>query len=170
MSRETVRAAVQTYLQNAGVTNLSTVFSFPPKLTPEGEFYAGQDPGHQSGAIIYIWIESQHETRIELRGAAGGGKMVEYVFILDCYLRSSHKKTELAAGDNESFLDSLVTAIRASKELGAPGVIFQAGEGGMSGGSDVEVTSYYPRNLNGAAAVTQVYSNIRLQVLEQTVS
>ena len=73
MSRETVRTQFVNYLNAAGITHLGSVKTFPAKFTPEGEFYANEDPGHQSGAIVYPYIESQREKSIELTGATGGG-------------------------------------------------------------------------------------------------
>jgi hypothetical protein len=168
MSRATVRQAIATYLTNANVTNLSSVRQFPAKLTPEGEFFEGEDPGHSSGAIIFLYIESQHENRIALGGPHNGRKAIDYTFILDCYLRSTHQKSEDAGFDNETFLDSLVTAIRADRNAGAPGTVFQWGEGanGAAGGQDIDITSYYPKQINGKSAATQVTSVVRVHVVE----
>jgi hypothetical protein len=166
MSRATVRAAITDYLLNYGVTNLSNVYPFPAKLTPEGEFFQGEDPGHQSGAVIFLYLENQRESRIALGGPHDGRKQVEYQFILESYLRSTKKKSEDAGADNEAFLDSLVTAIRADRTAGHPGVVFSWGEGTINGGPDIEITSYYPKQINGSAAATQVYSMVRVMVIE----
>ena len=166
MSRATVREAITKYLNGAGITNLSTVKPFPAKFTPEMEFYAGEDPGHSSGAILYIYFERESEKRVAFGGAHSGKKAVEYSVVLDCFLRSTHKKSEDAGTDNEQFLDSLISAIRADRNAGAPEVIFQWGEGMFPGSSDIEVSSYYPRQLNGAASATQIYSSVRVAVIE----
>ena len=169
MSRSTVRSAIATYLTNAGITNLSTVKPFPAKFTPEMEFYAGEDPGHSSGAIIFIYFAGQREERIALAGLHNGRKWVEYEVVLDCFLRSSHRKAEDAGTDNETFLDSLITAIRSDRQAGTAGnPIFQWGEGGRNGGTDIEVVSYYPRLLAGTS-VTQIYSSIRVTVAEELI-
>lgn len=166
MSRETVRSAITNYLSAAGITNLSGVKPFPAKFTPEMEFFEGQDPGHDSGAILYIYFASQRENRIALGGSHSGQKAVEYEVVLDCFLRSHHSKAEDAGSDNEAFLDSLVAAIRADRQAGAPTVIFQWGEGVFPGSADVNVVSYYPRQLNGRASATQIYSSVRVSVVE----
>jgi hypothetical protein len=166
MSRSTVRAAIVSYLENAGITSLSTVKPFPAKFTPEMEFYAGEDPGTQEGAIIYTFVSRESEKRIALGGSHSGKKAVEYEFVLDCFFRSTKRKTEDVGADNETFLDSLISAIRADRQAGAPTVIFQWGEGILPGGSDIEVTSYYPRLLNGAGSTTQVFSSVRVAVVE----
>jgi len=167
MSRESVRGAIVDYLTNANVTLLTDVLPFPPKLTVEGDFYNGNDPNHKSGCIIFLWIESERENRIAVGGAHNGRKLVEYNFIMDCYFRSTDPRSEDAAAENETFLDSLIAAIRADRNAGHPGIIFQWGEGASFGGPDIEVVSYYPRSLNGAMSVTQTYSTIRVVVMEE---
>jgi len=166
VSRTTVRSAIASYLESANVTYLSTVKPFPAKFTPEMEFYEGEDPGVQSGAIVYLYIEQETEHRIALGGAHGGQKVVEYVFHLDCFFRSTKRKTEDVGADNETFLDSLLSAIRADRNAGNPSVVFQWGEGVLPGSADLEVTSYYPRTLNGAGSTTQVFSSVRVSVVE----
>lgn len=170
MSRATVRSAIVSYLEGANIEFLSTVKPFPAKFTPEMEFYS-EDPGApkgvDSGAIVYVYFSSEREARIALGGAHSGKKEVTYEVMLDCFLRSTKKKSEDAGSDNETFLDSLVAAIRADRNAGTTdGTIFQWGEGSTNGGQDIEVTSYYPRQLNGMGSVTQVYSSVRVTVVE----
>lgn len=166
MPRSTIRSAVVSYLQNAGITNLSTVKGHPARFTGDMEFFAGEDPGHSTGAIVYVYIENASETRIALGGAHNGRKAVEYTVVLDCFLRSVKNRSEEVGQDNDDFLDSLVAAIRADRQAGAPSVIFQWGEGVMPGSADITVTSYYPRVLTGGNATLQVYSTVRVQVVE----
>jgi len=166
MSRATVRAAIVSYLEGAGITNLSSVRGFPAKLTKEGEFFEGQDPGHSSGCIIFVYFAHQAEHRIALGGAHDGKKAIEYSVVLDCYMRSMQQKSEDAGTDNETFLDSLVTAIRADRNAGAPQTIFQWGEGIMPGSADIEIASYYPKQINGSGSATQTTSTVRISVVE----
>lgn len=166
MSRATVREAIATYLENADVPYLTTVKRFPPKFTPEGEFFDDDEPGHSSGAIIFIHFAAQNETRIELRGLHGGGKATEYTVLLDCYIRSTHRKAEDAGADAETFIDGLVEAIRADRNAGAPAVVFQWGEGTFPGSADIEVAVDFPRILAGSGSATQVYANVRVSVIE----
>ena len=165
MSRATIRAAIAAYLSGANVTTLNSVKPFPAKFTPEMEFYQGEDPGVMTGTIIYIYIDSQHEARIEL-GGHHGRKEVTYGVVLDCLTRSQTPKAEDVGAQAEAFIDSLVAAIRADFQAGHPNVVFQWGEGDRQGGVDIEVAQYYPRSLKGSASATQVYSRVRLTVLE----
>jgi hypothetical protein len=131
------------------------------------EFYEGDDPGTNNGAVIFLYIESEREKRIAFGGPTSGEKMVTYTFVLDCFFRSTSRKTQDVGANNDVFLDSLTSAIRANRIAGAPGVIFSWGEGQHeSGGDDIQVTSYYPRLLNGAGSATQVVSSVRVTVLE----
>lgn len=166
MSRATVREAIASYLENADIAHLTTVKRFPPKFTPEGEFFDDDEPGLASGTILFLYFQSQDETRIALGGAHNGRKAVEYTLILDCYLRSTHRKSEDAASDNEEFIDALTTAIRADRQAGAPAVVFQWGEGSFPGSADISVTVDYPRVLRGSGSATQIYSNVRVSVIE----
>jgi len=166
VSRATVRAAIVSYLENANITYLSQVFPFPAKFTKESEFFAGEDPGTQAGAILYVYFERESEKRIAMGGPHNGRKAVEYTVSLDCLFRSMKKKTQDAGADNEAFLDSLIDAIRAERNAGAPEVIFQWGEGVFPGSADIDVTSYYPRQLNGGASESEVFSSVRVSVVE----
>jgi len=166
VSRATVREAIASYLESADIDHLVTVKRFPPKFTPENEFFDDEDPGHSSGVIVFLYFQSQSETRIALGGLHDGRKAVEYTVLMDCYLRSLHVKAEDAASDNEDFIDSLTAAIRADRVAGAPGVVFQWGEGNFPGSADIDVSVDYPRVLRGAGTATQVYSNVRVSVIE----
>ena len=168
MSRTTVRNQFVNYLNSAGITYLSEVKTFPAKFTPEGDFYDGQDPGHQQGCIVFPYIEGQREKRIELTGPTGGGKEIHYEVVFTCFFRSTKRQSEDAGIDSETFLDSFTNAIRKSKNCGGSGPIFQWGEGSTIGGDDIEVVSYYPRQINGSAAITQVISTVRVMVVEIT--
>jgi len=59
MSRQVVRDQVVEYLSNADITGLTTIYTFPPKITPEGAFYPGQTPNQFQGAIVFTFIERQ---------------------------------------------------------------------------------------------------------------
>jgi hypothetical protein len=166
VSRASVRETIATYLEGAGITHLSSVKRHPPKFTSEQEFYQDDDPSHNSGVIIFIYFAAQKETRIALGGAHDGRKAREYEVHLDCYLRSNHRKSQEAGEDNEAFLDSLTAAIEADRNAGAPTIIFQWGEGTFPGSADIEVDSDYPRLINGGGSVTQIYSSVRVSVVE----
>ena len=168
-SRTALTNAIATYLGGAGIPFLTSenVFPYPAKFTPEGDFYAGEDPGTQSGAMIFMRIENQRERRIELRGATGGGKMITYNLALTILFRSSKKKSQDAGKDNDDFLDALLDAIRASKTAGTDdGTVFSWGEGEMAGGDDMALDVYYPRPIDNQ--ITQVNSKLVVTCLQQT--
>jgi len=165
-SRVAVTSAIQNYLQNSGITYLSNVYAYPAKFTPEGDFFDGEDPGTQSGALIYMRLANQHDVRVSLQGLPSGGKMTYYTLELTCIFRSQKPKSEDAGLDNDTFLDSLLEAIRASKTAGTTGVIWQWGEGSTRGGQDLDLEVFYPRPLAGANAVTQTNSLLKISVLQ----
>lgn len=175
MSQADVRAAVVAYLlaQSEGQGNgtipfLNEVYGFPPKITPEGEFFV--DPGISSGALIFVYFRNHTERRIAVGeytpGSPHGRKEITYNLVLNCFFRSTKPDTQDVGVDNETFQDALVTAIRADRNAGAPGTVFSWGEGSTNGGPDVEVDTYYPQPLNAKWSVSQVYSQVRLKVLQ----
>lgn len=166
MSRASVRSAIVDYIQQADITHLTDIKGFPAKFIGDMEFYDEDEPGVSSGALIFLYIQSQREMRIALGGPHDGRKAVEYTVLLDCFMRSQHKKAQDAGADNEEFLDSLLDAIRADRQAGHPEVIFQWGEGAFPGASDLEVESFYPKLLNGGISATQTYSTVRISVVE----
>jgi len=170
-SRGAVVAAIQTYLQNYGVTYLSNVYAYPAKFTPEGEFFSGEDPGVDSGAMIFLRLARQHEDRIVLEGLPPGGKMVYYTCEMTILFRSMKPKSQDAGADNDTFLDSLLGAIRASKVCGTTdGTIWQWGEGSTRGGPDLDLETYFPRPLAGSNGVTQTSSRLNVSVLQYATS
>lgn len=168
MSRSTVRSALQSYLAPATSTIpfLSNVYAHPAKFTPEGDFFQGQDPGHTTGAVMFIYIGQQAERRAALGGPHSGRKIVEYDVVLDCFIRSMSAKSEDTGIDSDTFLDSLIAYIRADRNAGNPSVVFQWGEGSYPGGVDLEVMALYPRTLKGSGQVSQVYATVRTKVVE----
>ena len=171
-SRGAVVAAIQTYLQNAGITSLSNVYAYPAKFTPEGEFFSGEDPGVQEGALIFLRLGRQHEDRVVLEGLPPGGKMVYYTCEMTILFRSMKPKSQDAGLDNDAFLDSLLGAIRADKLCGTSGtgVIWQWGEGSTRGGSDLDLETYFPRPLASSNGVTQTSSRLIVSVLQYATS
>src|ERR1700674_4705394 len=146
-----VRAAIIEYLTvnpDGQVPFLNKVFGFPAKFTPEGEIYPQDSPGVQSGAVIYLYIGRATDDRVAFGGPHSGRKFRVYEVTLHCLLFSQKPLSQDAGEDNETFLDGLVTAIRADRTCGtgvAPasphgdgsGIIDQWGEGGLNGGKDI---------------------------------
>lgn len=165
--RTNVRSAIQAYLDpsKSNIANLGAVYAYPAKFTPEGDFFQNEDPGHSTGAVIFIYLGRQSEKRIALGGAHSGEKATELEIVLDCFIRSTSNKSEDCGLAADQFLDSLVDYIRADRQAGAPSVIFQWGEGAYPGGQDIEIQALYPRNLMGAMKATQVYASVRTTVV-----
>lgn len=178
MPRKSIRAAVGTYLQK-GVTlqvinDLSSVFPYPPKFTDERDFYTAQIPGFGHGAVLFIYIGPTEEERIAKGGQHSGLKFRPYQFVFLCYHRSTSLKAEDAGAQNDDFLDSLVAWIQADRNMGTVsnatgyvpnGAIFQAGEGGISGGTDLRVHSLLPKT-NKTGGTLTTFTQIELTVCE----
>lgn len=168
MSRATVRQTIATYLEpsTSNLPMLGNVYPHPAKFTPEGDFFQGQDPGHNTGAVIFIYIGRQEERRAALGGPHNGRKVVEYDVVLDCFIRSMAAQSQDAGADSDTFLDALVEYIRADRNAGNPNVVFQWGEGMYPGGVDIEVQALYPRSLKASYQTSQVYATVRTKVVE----
>jgi hypothetical protein len=143
---------------------LTTLFDHPPKITTEDQFWDQLNPGEGSGAICYIYIANQSEKRIATGGPHSGLKCRTYQIDLICFLRSTYSEAEDAEADNDAFLDSMVTYLESDRNLGAPGVIFQAGEGDQNGAADIRTEANFPKIVK--LGITQTFSVIHLTVLE----
>ena len=164
MSRATVRSAIQSYLQSAGINHLTKVNAHPPKVTSGGEFYASQDPGHDSGAVLFLHLAQQYESREAVGGPTSGQKFRYYTCAIICVFRSKKPKTEDVGADNDEFLDSLVTAIEADRNAGNRAVIWQWGEGSLLYGDDIKVRAEMPRPIR--LQISQVFSVCEVTVIE----
>jgi hypothetical protein len=166
LSRVTVRQAVTGWLTPQTVTGLAKIEGWPSKVTNEGDFDLGA-AGNGSGAVVFVHLEHQNEKRIALGGPNSGLKWRGYTVVLLCIFRGNDPMSEVVGQANDAFLDSLVARIQADRKLGTENLgapIFQAGEGGDTGGPDIEVDGALPRPMR--AGVTQVFSTVRFQVAE----
>ena len=170
MGRAAVRAAILSYLNPAqsGITGLGAVFAHPARFTPEGDFYANDDPGNTDGAIIFIHLERVNASRVMLQGPSAGGKWRIYTLVLDCFIRSTAPTTEECGAFADAFLDSLTARIEADKNAGNPSVIFQWGEGHRPGDPDLDTIATYPHPLGNSQNVSQVRARITTTVMEKT--
>lgn len=172
MTRASTTAAVANYLTAGQVPFLNTVNPYPPKVTTQGEFDLGLNAG--TGAVIFVFIEAQHEKRIAAGGAGiaplapiAGRKWREYTVTLLCFLRSTKQQAEASGADMDTFLDGLVARIEADRTFGTAGTptaIFQAGEGSDTGGNDIDVQASLPRLVNGQ--LVQVFAAVKVTVCE----
>ena len=167
MSRVTVRQAFASFLTPQTVPGLATVQPWPSKVTNEGEFdLAGVGAGF--GAIVFVHLPSQREQRIALGGPNSGLKWREYQAVLLCVFRGNDPESQVVAQACDGFLDALVARLEYDRRLGTqtlgPAGIFQAGEGGVSGGDDIEVVTALPRTVR--SGLTQIFATVTLQVAE----
>jgi len=165
MSGSDVLTACATYLQRGvgTIPHLSDVFENPPKFTNKSAFYDGPVPGNTSGALIWLWLGPQYARRIDLQGAAPGGKMYYYDLHLQCVMLCSADLAETADADNRDFLDGLTSWIDADKKANST-VVFQWGEGKFPNGEDLNFEPGWPMGMNNG--VTHVYTKGTVAVCE----
>ena len=161
-----LRAGASAPVGDGSIVNLTNVFDYPEKYTPDMDFYDQETPGEFSGALIYQYWPGEEERRTALGGLHSGEKLVVYTVNLDCFFRSNEAEAQTAGLLNRQFIDSLKAYIRADRLAGAPGLIFQWGEGNQMGGADLKVRRFYPRVIKGAGSLTQTYTSVTVSVCE----
>lgn len=174
MSGEAVIEAVGSFLRgkssskgDGSVPFLTNVFDYPAKFTPEMDFFDQDEPGTDDGGVIFLYVSQESERRTAFGGLHSGEKKVVYAFNLECFFRSNEKKAQVAGLKNRQMLDGIKAAIRSDRLAGAPGLVFQWGEGTQNQGEvDIRVRSYYPRIIQGRQSVTQTYSSVSVSVVE----
>jgi len=177
VSRAGVRLAIANYLAEGSIAGngyiqyLSTVFPHPPKLTNQGDFVNGEDPGLGSGAVIYIHLRESSQRRIAIGPAATpenpktpARKEKVHEVGLICLLRSQKNTTQAAGEDNDAFLDTLESWVLQNRTANSNGAIFQWGEGDGFGTHDIHVRAGMPRALKNGAS--QVFSTVDITVVE----
>ncbi len=164
MSRTTIRAAITAFLAPPNVAGLQTVIAHPAKVTTEGQFFVNEAFGTGTGAIAFVYLDNSVERRIALGGMSSGRKWRQYTAHLLLFLRSTKPQAEDVGADNDSLVDALIARMESDRTFGAPGVIFQAGEGGEHGGDDIRVRTGLPVDIQGG--MTQVFSTVTFEVCE----
>ena len=136
MSRALVRSSVTAWFAPPNVTGLYTIArSFPKRFTP-GMFRSaagGGQPGLFSGAVGVVFIVGDSEHREALGGQNSGKKRVEYVVELQMMQHSVHPHAEDAMDDFDLMVDAAKARLRADRQIGTAGLLFQAGENLLEG-------------------------------------
>ena len=170
-TRAEVRTAVVAFFEGKiGITGtipaLAEVYGFPEKIMAESDMYQDFNPGMDEGAFMFVHLMTSHDLRIALGGPTSGQKWVEYDCTLTLVFRSSAPLSSDAGLANEAMIDAIVAAIRSDRHAGDPGTIFQWGEGSRAGGTDIDVTSFYPQDLHASKGTTQILSTIKVKIAQ----
>jgi hypothetical protein len=128
MSRAAIRSAVTAWFAPPAVAGLSTVHRARPKLVPAADFHLGD--GNGSGAVAMVHLPNDVETRKAAGGAHDGEKFNVHDVAVEIEFQSTKPDALDAYDDHDAIMDAFVARIRADRTLGAPGVVWQAGEGG----------------------------------------
>lgn len=166
MTAANVRAQIANWFQPPAVEGLQTCYPAMP-------YWAGGDKWELAvndgwGAVAYVHLREESESRIGLGGATGGIKEVTYQVGL-VLLFKWLIPTQLPAGQDESsyvlaldtLIDSVKARIRSDRTFGSGpnGIIWQAG----TGENDLKVARDLPRRQSGAVLSWQV---IEFEVVE----
>lgn len=158
MGRAAIRASITSYLSGASVTGLTTVYAYPPKVTPEGDIITANS---DSGAVVYVHLAGQEERRIAVGGPHGGMKLRRYEVDLACAFRSIQPDEQTVGAANDAFLDSLCAAIEANR---TPPDVWQWGEGDTLGAPDIRVEQNAPRAIR--QQMTQIWTTVAVTAIE----
>ena len=151
MSSATVRRAVADWFASPAVQGLQRVWAAQPWYGSDREYMASVNGGW--GAVGYVHLTEQSETRIALGGATGGTKEVTYRVGLVVLFKWNIPQGAPVAGTDESayvtqldqLLDDVVARLRSDRTLG--GAVWQAGENP----NDVKITRDLPKRMGNTA-------------------
>jgi hypothetical protein len=162
MPKTEVRNAIFEYLtpENSNIKYLGTVYPALPKVANESDLFNFVPPGTGVGALIYMFIESQEETRIALGGPHQGRKFRPYTLSLLCVLKSDLTTSAEGQVAFDEFIDSLTDYIQADRNAGNPNVIFQWAEGNERGGPDLRIDYPVPKTVNGGVMLFQAVARV----------
>ena len=136
-----------------------------PKVGNEADLFNFVPPGTVTGVAIYMFIESQRETRIAMGGPHSGNKMREYALTLLCIMKSNAETSVAGQAALDEFVDSLTSLIEDNRNAGSPpSVVWQWGEGGLNQGPDIQIDYPVPKTINGQQMLFQAV--VRLNVCE----
>lgn len=170
-TRAEVRGAIEAFFnarigQGGSIPAIGQVFGFPEKIMAESDMFQDFLPGMEEGAFLFIHLMRSSDLRIALGGPTNGQKWIDYECTLTTVFRSASQKSSDAGLANEAMIDAIVTAIRSDREAGAAGTVFQWGEGTRTGGTDIEVESFYPQALHGRQGATQILTTFKVKVAQ----
>jgi hypothetical protein len=146
------------------VAGIGTVHRALPRTTPGTDF--GLEANGGSGAVCWIHIDGERESRRALGGAHSGIKQVDYQVGLVIEFRSVKADAEAAQDDFDTMIEALKERIRSDRQLGtvgSPSPIFLAGEGEQPGQPDLDVISDLPKLSNSEVWIKGV---VRVAVTE----
>ena len=163
MSKSTVTQAVYQYLKpsTSNIPQLGTVYTALPKIANESDLFTSSYPGLGLGAVIYMFIVNQSEKRVALGGPHDGRKLRIYDLGLLIVFKSDLRETVDGQTAFDAFIDNLTEYIQADRNAGNPEVVFQWGEGGENGGTDIRIDYTMPRTLDGGVTLFQAVAHIQ---------
>jgi hypothetical protein len=128
MSRATVRSAIAAFFAPPAVAHLDVMYAWAPApFLNKAANLAFPTNAHDLGWAI-LFFDQDTEIRLGTSNGSGGCKEMRYAVRLELVYRS-RSDAEKAQAEFDDFLDSLRARIRTNRQLGAPSVIFEAGEG-----------------------------------------
>lgn len=162
MSAADVRAAAFNFFAPPNVGYLNTLYKAEPFFAPGKDWQLDQGVGF--GAMGYLHITDQAETRIGFDGEDGGIKAIVYNVALVTQYRYIFANNNPDQGP-DAWVDGLDALLENIKERGRSdrtwgtgdtGVIWQAGEGDLGNSEDFRITQDLPKRSSTGVMSWQV--------------
>ena len=132
MGRAAIRAAAQTFFQNANIPYVGTVLN--ARAYVHGEDYE-QNAAMEytasvngSGAVLVVNIPNEKRQRRAMTGRGGVNDSAIYNVALEVNFASTSGQPVDAQQDYDSIIDAIVLQIRGNPNLGNPIAVWSAGE------------------------------------------
>lgn len=134
MGRAGVRAAYQTYLQEANIPYLGTVYAARPTILSEDDYtqtLTGQaitESANGSSCVVVINIVGDKRERMADTGRGAVNDTNIHKMVLELFFASSSGDAVSAQQDYDAVVDALIITLRANPTPGGTAVVWSAGE------------------------------------------
>jgi len=133
MGRVAVRQVVAAYLENLNLLHVGTVFPARPLIVTEEDYdltMAGfiTTSSNGSSAVLVVNIPDSKRTVEALTGRAGLEDKDIHSVVLELFLANTAGDAMGAQADHDAIVDAINAGVRGDPTLGAPSVVFSAGE------------------------------------------
>lgn len=164
MSRSSVRHQAATFISNANIPGIGTVYASPPKISRSSDALANAPAGTESASVIYIEILESEEVRVAFGGPIGGKKMVTHLLRIHLLFRSRQAKAEDAMDDYDTQIEALLELLRSDRTMGTTnGQAFPVFENG-EGPAGIKVATGMPKDTGGGSTI--IWSIVDLETKE----
>lgn len=166
-----IRAAITEWLQSqtASSSNIGTVYSVPPRITPTGAFVPPGATTVGSGAIVFLYIAAADQQLISIGGPKSGVYSGVYEVNLVVVSQNVAGDVVQAQETMDEAMGELTRAIMANRTANTSnGTVFVWGLGSRAGDQpDIKVAMELPLTVGQKAVYIWGSINVMVQELTQ---